>query len=133
MEERWSKTLEAMEKTPSLQEETAFGTKRDLLYYLFSRDYKRLKSFHQLNEYNLIEILCKAYYRYQRLGQIGGAGVSFLMWNTAARNWRLFSKLLMTGLCIHYGGQISLYYHIDVVFLPATRILKIRHNRKTLK
>ena len=114
-----------------LQEEKAsFSTKRDLLLYLFSRDYKKIKSFYQLNEYNLIETLFLAYHRFERLGQIAGAAVSVALWNTAARQWRGFSKLLMTGLCIHYGGEVSLHYNIDKVFQPASRLLVLRRNPK---
>lgn len=117
---------------PDLQEKgTSFATQRDLLLYLFSRDYKRLKSFHQLNEYNLIETLFRAYHRYERLGQIAGAAVSVVLWNSVARQWRGLSKLLMTALCVHYGGEASLRYHIHLVFHPAEKLLRLRHNPKT--
>lgn len=112
------------------EEKASFSTKRDLLLYLFSRDYKRIKSFYHLNEINLVETLFRAYHRYERLGQIAGAAVSFALWNTAARQWRGLSKLLMTGLCVHYGGEVSLHYNIDKIFVPASRLLALRRNPK---
>jgi len=131
MEDTWSKLSALLSKVEKLEGRTSFTTQRDLLLYLFSRDYKRLKSFHQLNEYNLIETLFRAYHRYERLGQMAGAAVSVVLWNSAARQWRGLSKLLMTALCVHYGGDLWLRYNIHLVFQPAERLLRLRHNPKT--
>ena len=124
--------MDMLEGKEVIEEEgVTFSMKNDLLLHLFSRNYARLKSFHQLNELNYVETLFHGYSRYRRLGQLAGLGTTLIFCNTIARNWRGFSKILAGGLIIYYSGQLSLYYNIDHLYGPTKMMLKVRHSRSS--
>ncbi|CAG9319653.1 unnamed protein product [Blepharisma stoltei] len=106
--------------------DNTYKSKKELLNFFWYKKYKDIKNLSEVNEFDFVETLYKNYQRSRRFGQVGGFAFSMMTWDTVFKRLSPLTKLMIGGIICYYGGELSLYYHIDYYYKPLSQIF----NRK---
>lgn len=102
--------------------ENSFSYKREFVLAFLNQRNRNLNSVERLVELDLSESLWRYYKRIEALGQLCGLLTVVGSWHSILGRMYPLSKLLLGGIVVHLGGELSLYKHIDMFYRPIKQL-----------
>ena len=98
--------------------------KKQVLNFFFYKNYKVLKTHHELNECDFVENIRKIENYYRKQGQLLGLFTIYASWDTLLMKFVPISKIFLGIVLMTSLSEYSLYRNIDNLYNPLSCIFE---------